>query len=130
MYILEKGVLSFISETLPIVSSRFCLRRECEQHKRRSVCASEQSHQHPCCSLSRKHIGLVETKPCFGVPIKRDFSYLKLSFLTRNSLFSLKTHFSYSKGGPKGLWPRETHTSLLGYRDWLKYRNISCSRLA
>ena len=46
--------------------------RECEQHKRRSVCASAQSHQHPCCSLSRKHIGLVETKPCFGVPIKRD----------------------------------------------------------
>ena len=45
--------------------------RECEQHKRRSVCASEQSHQHPCCSLSRKHIGLVETKPCFGVPIKK-----------------------------------------------------------
>ena len=46
--------------------------RECEQHKRRSVCASEQSHQHSCCSLSRKHIGLVKTKPCFGVPIKRD----------------------------------------------------------
>ena len=47
--------------------------RECEQLKRRSVCASAQSHKHPCCSLSRKHIGLVETKPCFGVPIKRDF---------------------------------------------------------
>ena len=22
-------------------------------------------------------------------------------------------------GGPKGLWARETYTSLLGYRDWL-----------
>ena len=64
--------------------------RECEQHKRSTVCASALSHQHPCCSLSRKHIGLVETKPCFGVPIKRDLyqspQLLRLATKIENSL--------------------------------------------
>ena len=37
----------------------------CEQYRRRSVCAFAQSNQRPYCSLSRKHMGLFETKSAF-----------------------------------------------------------------
>ena len=39
MYILEKGVLLFISETLPIVSSRFCDLRVCGRERLIPVCS-------------------------------------------------------------------------------------------
>ena len=38
----------------------------CEQHR----CRNAQSHQRPCCSLSRKHMGLVETSPVYGASNK------------------------------------------------------------
>ena len=39
MYILEKVVLLFISETLPIVSSRFCDLRVCGRERLIPVCS-------------------------------------------------------------------------------------------